>query len=106
MAKKGIKSNKTLTINFLHNSMLGVDYHDYEDIKSFANAFEMEYGDVPLLHIIECKSQDEYDGFIRAINFAQLCAKAEPRSLPYVLISDAEVEQIKETNNVTIYNTI
>ena len=96
---------ESLNINCLDNSMLGVNYYHYDDIKAYANAFNMEYSISPSLYIIECKSQDEYDGFINAINLTQLIAN-EPSELSYVLISDEEVKQIKETLIVTIYNTI
>ena len=100
---------ESLNINCLDNSMLGVNYYHYDDIKAYANTFNLEYAISPSLYIIECKSQDEYDGFINAINLTQLIAN-EPSELSYVLISDEEVEQIKETNKenelVTICNTV
>ena len=96
---------ENLNINCLDNSMLGVNYYHYDDIKAYANTFNLEYAISPSLYIIECKSQDEYDGFINAINLTQLIAN-EPSELSYVLISDEEVKQIKETLIVTIYNTI
>ena len=90
---------ETLTINFLDNSLLEVNYHDYEDIKDYANDFNVAYGNAPSLYVIECGSQDEYDGFMKAINLTQLTANADPRMLTYVLVSDAECNQFREFAN-------
>ena len=101
---------ESLNINCLDNSMLGVNYYHYDDIKAYTNTFNLEYAISPSLYIIECKSQDEYDGFINAINLTQLISGFQASEYSYVLISDEEVAQIKETNKenelVTICNTV